>query len=153
MHRSGLTDREPRRDKLVTIHYGSRHRLIHNTVNTGLPGQLPSKPHRASPVTTLSRWLYLSMFMTIKPRTFLRLILSFCVTACAAQTRGTFSPLEQWRAAIIRGDANSLKALYSNQPPARISVITKGASEVSADSDTAFWTGLKARHMELKISQ
>src|SRR6266480_2623956 len=95
----------------------------------------------------------LSMFMTMKPRTFLRLILSFCVTACAAQAKGAFSPLEQWRAAIIRGDANSLKALYSNQPPARISVITKGASEVSADSDTAFWTGLKARHMELKISQ
>ena len=60
---------------------------------------------------------------------------------------------EQWRAAMIRGDGNSVKALYSSQPPARISVITKGASEVSADSDTAFWTGLKARHMELKISQ
>ena len=95
----------------------------------------------------------LNMFTTMKLRAFLRLILSFCVTACAAQAKGAFSPLEQWRAAIIRGDANSLKALYSSQPPARISVITKGASEVSADSDTAFWTGLKARRMELKISQ
>src|SRR6266566_10117305 len=40
----------PRSDKLVTVHYGSRHSLTHNTVHTGLPGQLPTTPHIGMPV-------------------------------------------------------------------------------------------------------
>jgi thioredoxin 1 len=79
--------------------------------------------------------------------------LALCCTPCLAQSAGNFAPLEQWRAAVIRGDAAALKALYSSDPAARISVITKGSAQVSVDSDTAFWTGLKARRLELKISQ
>jgi thioredoxin 1 len=80
-------------------------------------------------------------------------ILCFWVTACAAQSKEIFSPLEQWKAAIIRGDVKALKGFYSQQPIARISVITKGSSEISPDSDVSFWIGLKARRMELKIAQ
>src|SRR4051794_9553476 len=47
-----------RSDKLVTVHYGSRRRLTHNTVHTGLPGQLPTTPHRATPVRMRLRSLY-----------------------------------------------------------------------------------------------
>src|SRR6266550_1730477 len=80
-------------------------------------------------------------------------ILFLCVPAYSAQANGGFLPLEQWRAAVIRGEASALKTLYSSQPEARINVITKGSTQVSVDSDIAFWTGLKARRVELKISQ
>jgi thioredoxin 1 len=80
-------------------------------------------------------------------------ILFFFAPAFPAQTNGGFPPLEQWRAAVIRGDAGALKALYSNAPAARINVITKGSAPISADSDIAFWTGLKARRVELEVSQ
>ena len=76
-----------------------------------------------------------------------------CVPAYPAQANGGFLPLEQWRATVIRGDAGALKALYSSQPEARINVITKGSTQVSVDSDIAFWTSLKARRVELKVSQ
>jgi thioredoxin 1 len=80
-------------------------------------------------------------------------ILLLCVPAYPAQANGVFPPLEQWRAAVIRGDAGALKALYSSQPEARINVIAKRSTQVSVDSDIAFWTGLKARRVELKVSQ
>src|SRR5205085_2388275 len=73
--------------------------------------------------------------------------------AALAQTSAPFAPLEQWKSAIIRGDRSSLAALYSSSPPARISVVTKGKAEISADNDVDFWTELKARRIELKVSQ
>jgi thioredoxin 1 len=83
---------------------------------------------------------------------FLSILFSY-LTICQGQANGTFAPLEQWKAAVIRGDVIALESLYSNEPAARINVITKGSSEVSIDSDAAFWIGLKARRIELKISQ
>ena len=73
--------------------------------------------------------------------------------AALGQTPAPFAPLEQWKAAIIRGDRSALAALYSNSPPARISVVTKGKAEISADNDVGFWTELKARRITLKVSQ
>lgn len=70
-----------------------------------------------------------------------------------AQTAAVFAPLQQWKAAVVRGDAAALSALYSTQPTARISVVTKGSSEISPDSDAAFWAGLRATRVDLKISQ
>jgi thioredoxin 1 len=70
-----------------------------------------------------------------------------------AQTSVPFVPLEQWKSAIIRGDRSSLAELYSSSPPARINVVTKGKAEISADNDVDFWTELKARRIELKVSQ
>ena len=51
---------------------------------------------------------------------------------------------------MIRGDAVGLKALYSVDPPARIST---SSTEVAADSDITFWTDLKAKRIELKVAQ
>jgi len=73
--------------------------------------------------------------------------------ASFAQTSASFAPLEQWKSAIIRGDRSSLGALYSSSPPARISVVTKGKAEISSDTDVAFWTELKAKRIDLKVSQ
>src|SRR5436309_15444427 len=67
-----------------------------------------------------------------------------------AQVVPTFAPLEQWRAAVVRGDAVALKTLYSVDPPARIST---SSTEVAADSDITFWTDLKAKRIGLKIAQ
>ncbi len=61
-----------------------------------------------------------------------------------------FAPLEQWKNAIISGDAAALKALYSASPAARIDA---PGGEINADADVAFWTGLKARRMQVDIVQ
>ena len=62
-------------------------------------------------------------------------------------------PLQQWKAAVVRRNAVTLKAIYSTEPAARISVVTKNSSEISADSEAAFWVGLKATRVELKIAE
>lgn len=66
----------------------------------------------------------------------------------AADSPSSFPPLEQWKAAVIAGDAAALKALYSTNPAAEIETnrVTQGA-----DSDVNFWLGLKARSMNLEI--
>ena len=49
-----------------------------------------------------------------------------------------FAPLDQWRSAILAGDAATLKALYSADPEARVQAAdVKGG----ADSDITFWHG------------
>jgi thioredoxin 1 len=70
-----------------------------------------------------------------------------------AQTPTTFAPLTQWKAAVIRGDSAKLMSLFSTSPPVRVTVVTKGRAEVSAEADAAFWMGLKARSIELNISE
>ncbi len=59
-----------------------------------------------------------------------------------------FPPLDQWKAAVIAGDAAALKAFYSSDPPAEIETnrVTEGA-----EADVNFWLGLKARDMKLEI--
>jgi thioredoxin 1 len=61
-----------------------------------------------------------------------------------------FAPLEQWRAAVLAGDAAKLRALYSTNPEARV-ILSSG--ETNAQADIAFWTGLKARGIKLEIMQ
>jgi len=64
----------------------------------------------------------------------------------AAET--SFAPFEQWKAAVLAGDAGSLKALYSTNPPAEVSVkLVKG----DADADINFWLGLKVRSMKTEV--
>lgn len=70
-----------------------------------------------------------------------------------AETPASFPPLEQWKAAVIRGDGAKLMSLFSSSPPVRITVVTKGKAEVSPDTDAAFWKDLKARRIDLNISQ
>jgi hypothetical protein len=60
----------------------------------------------------------------------------------------SFAPFEQWKAAVLAGDAVALKALYSANPPAEVSVkLVKGG----ADTDIDFWLGLKVRGMKTEV--
>ncbi len=59
-----------------------------------------------------------------------------------------FPPLDQWKAAIVAGDAAALKALYSTDPVAQVQA---NGGAASADGDINFWLGLKARGMKLEI--
>jgi thioredoxin 1 len=67
-----------------------------------------------------------------------------------AQSGATLAPLEQWKAAVLGGDAAKLRALYSTNPQARV-ILTSG--ETNAQADIAFWTGLKARSIRLDVAQ
>jgi thioredoxin 1 len=62
----------------------------------------------------------------------------------------TFAPLEQWKAAVLAGDAAKLRTLYSTNPEARV-ILPSG--ETNAQADIAFWTGLKARSIKLDMAQ
>ncbi|MBV9339860.1 MAG: thioredoxin family protein [Acidobacteria bacterium] len=68
----------------------------------------------------------------------------------SAQTAGSFPPLEQWRTAIIGKNADALRALYSSSPPAAINT---SSGTVDGDADVAFWMGLKARSMNVRVVQ
>src|SRR6516165_2218499 len=65
-------------------------------------------------------------------------------------TAATFAPVEQWKAAVVSGDAPKLRALYSTSPVARV-VLASG--ETSPDTEVAFWIGLKARKIKLDVAQ
>jgi thioredoxin 1 len=59
-----------------------------------------------------------------------------------------FLPLDQWRGAILAGDANALKALYSTNPAAQVQV---GSVNGGADADLNFWRAVKSRELKLEI--
>jgi thioredoxin 1 len=59
-----------------------------------------------------------------------------------------FPPLDQWKNAVIAGDAAALKGFYSTDPAAEIET---GGATVGADADVSFWLGLKARSIKLEI--
>jgi thioredoxin 1 len=58
--------------------------------------------------------------------------------------------IEQWKAAVLKGDAAGLKSLYSTVPPAEIS--TK-AGHIDADADVSFWVGLKAKTIDVRVAE
>jgi ketosteroid isomerase-like protein len=68
--------------------------------------------------------------------------------ASAADPSTGFAPLEQWKSAIVAGDAAALKALYSTDPAAQVRANGVAAG---ADADVNFWLGLKARSVKLEI--
>jgi len=59
-----------------------------------------------------------------------------------------FAPLDQWKSAIVAGDAAALKALYSTDPAAQVRA---NGVVAGADADVNFWLGLKARSVKLEI--
>jgi hypothetical protein len=59
-----------------------------------------------------------------------------------------FVPLEQWRSAVLAGDAAALKGLYSTDPAAQVRV---NSVLEDAAADTGFWLGLRARSMKVEI--
>ncbi len=68
----------------------------------------------------------------------------------APKTVAAYAPLEQWKAAVLSGDAAKLRALYSVDPPARV---VQQSGEAGAETDIAFWAGLKARRMHIDLVQ
>ena len=82
------------------------------------------------------------------------------VTACAvrygvSQTPApgsaiNFAPLVQWKNAVLSGDRAGLTSLYSTAPAARVTV---PPAESTPDADVDFWSGLKARSIDLDILQ
>ena len=74
-------------------------------------------------------------------------------TICSAEASSIFPPLARWKAVVISGNGHSLKDLYSSDPPARVSVVTKSSAELSAEADAEFWTELKPRQLSLNISE
>ena len=67
-----------------------------------------------------------------------------------AKTEAVFPPLQQWKNAVLSGNASGLKSLYSAAPPAQIKT---AAGLTNADADVTFWTGLKPQRMKLDIVQ
>ncbi len=54
----------------------------------------------------------------------------------------TFSPLQNWKAAVLSGSANSLKSLYSTNPPSATTTPNGTSHDPAAEPD--FWSSLKA---------
>jgi thioredoxin 1 len=78
-------------------------------------------------------------------------VLAFAIAAASAtaqSTDSTFAPFEQWKAAVVAGDATALQAFYSTNPPAQVAV---GVVKSSVDADVSFWIGLKARSMMTEV--
>ncbi len=61
-----------------------------------------------------------------------------------------FAPLEQWKAAVLSGDAAKLRAIYSTNPAARVVMPT---GEAGAETEIAFWTGLKVRRLKIDLQK
>jgi thioredoxin 1 len=70
------------------------------------------------------------------------------VTSVGAGSDDSFLPVEQWKKAVIAGDAEALKAFYSVDPAAEIEA---NGSKTGADADVSFWLGLKARDIETEV--
>src|ERR1035441_6884256 len=82
----------------------------------------------------------------------LALAMAIFSSYCAGQatSQPAFPPLEQWKTAVISGNVAALQALYSSNPPAQVAT---GAGASSVTSEVAFWTGLKARRINLSVIQ
>jgi len=68
--------------------------------------------------------------------------------ATAQSADGSFTPFEQWKAAVLAGDATALKAMYSQSPPAKVSI---GVVKSSVDDDVNFWLALKPRSIKTEV--
>lgn len=80
---------------------------------------------------------------------FSTLILAVALTfAQSRDSAATFAPFEQWKSAVLSGDAAALKSFYSTDPPAQVQVnLTKSG----ADTDIGFWLALKPRSMKTYV--
>jgi thioredoxin 1 len=76
-------------------------------------------------------------------------LLFCCLPELSAQeAASTFPALEQWKSAVLAGDKEGLRKLFSTQPAPEITTV-KGASDI--DSEVSFWAGLKAQRINLEV--
>ncbi len=68
----------------------------------------------------------------------------------SAQSELQFPPLDQWKTAVLSGDAAQLKPFYSVTPPAQIKTVH---GTLDGPAEAAFWASLKGQSMELKVVQ
>lgn len=80
-------------------------------------------------------------------------VFSCCALAqvAADATASAFAPLDQWKTAILAGDATALSNLYSTTPALQVAAEKGAASDAAAE--TNFWVGLKARKIDLQVVQ
>jgi Thioredoxin-like len=74
-----------------------------------------------------------------------RLLLVFLITAAATQARPaapSFTPFEQWRAAVLAGDSSALGRLYSKAPGPQLTYLDRKPFPLS--DELMFWSSLKA---------
>jgi thioredoxin 1 len=72
----------------------------------------------------------------------------FSIAQDSAGVSTGFAALDQWKGAVMAGDAAALKSFYSTDPAAEIEA---GGAKLGADTDVSFWLGLKARSLKLEI--
>ena len=60
----------------------------------------------------------------------------------------SFAPFERWKAAVLAGDAVTLKSLYRTDPPATVRI---NAQNSDAQADINFWLGLKPRGRRVEV--
>jgi hypothetical protein len=75
------------------------------------------------------------------------LLLARLLTAAEIQSP-TFAPFEQWKRAVVSGDAATLKSFYRTDPPAQVRI---DAVARDADADINFWLALKPRSMTVEV--
>ena len=73
---------------------------------------------------------------------------SACPQTAASDPDATFPPFQQWMAAVLTGDAATLKLLYSTNPMAQIRV---KAIIHGGDADIDYWRDMKVRNMKVEI--
>jgi thioredoxin 1 len=66
----------------------------------------------------------------------------------APDAAATFVPFEQWKSAVLTGDAATLKSFYSTDPPARVLIDTVVRD---AGADVSFWLALKPRSIKVEV--
>jgi hypothetical protein len=103
--------------------------------------------HRISPVAVASLLICISLNASLVAQTKPN---PTHTASKPQQNTATFPPLDQWKAAVISGDPAKLRSLYSTNPAARV-VLASG--ETNADTDIAFWMGLKAKRITLDLAQ
>ncbi len=81
---------------------------------------------------------------------FTLIVLSSLASGQSANDSDHFAPLDQWKAAVLAGDPAGLSYLYSTSPALQVTT-QKGSSDAAAE--TAFWTGVKVRKLDLDIIQ
>jgi thioredoxin 1 len=80
----------------------------------------------------------------------LGLVITICASAQTADLPNPhFAPFEQWKAAVLEGDAIALNSFYSTDPPAKVQVNSVMGQHASADVD--FWLMLKPRNLKTEV--
>ncbi|HEY1462139.1 MAG TPA: thioredoxin family protein [Terriglobales bacterium] len=64
------------------------------------------------------------------------------------ETANNFAPLQKWKSAVLTGDPDTLRAVYSSTPGAKVQT-ADGASDVN--TDVAFWSGLKVTQLKIDV--